>query len=115
MHLVSGMLRICRAGHFARICSLVAQLLELLCAAAAGEDRGGGGGERGVGEGGEEAAVMALKLKAKAVAQGLYARRAYVGKGGQYDPRLLVFEFSSNLVLRHSQVLCGAGCGVGCW
>jgi len=90
--LVSALLRFCRAGHLSRTRGLVVQLLALLQGAA----RGGGSGD-------VEATVMAVKLKAQAVAQSLCTRRAYVD-GVSYDPRLLVFEFNCNLILRASQV-----------
>jgi hypothetical protein len=93
------------AGHLARSKGLIAQLLALLRQAQAlgGGGGSGGGGGVGQGRGGAGALAAAVKLKARAVAEALSARRAYVS-GDTYDPSLLVFEFSANMVLRPSQV-----------
>ena len=89
--LVTGLLTFCRAGHLARTRGLVASLIQLLQAAGSttASDM--------------EASVTAVTLKAQAVAVSLSTRRAYVS-GGTYDPRLLVFEFNCNMILRLSQV-----------
>ena len=92
---VTAILRFSRAGHISRTRQLVASLILLLQPAA----RGGGGGQELELEG----LVTAVRLKAEAVAGSLATGRAYVD-GGLYDPRLLVFEFSSNFILRASQV-----------
>ena len=41
---------------------------------------------------------------ADAIASGLHVNRHYVDETGRYDPRLLVFEFVRNVVLRKGQV-----------
>ena len=87
--LATALLLFCRAGHLSRICGLVEQLLSLL--------------QRKDSD--IQTAMIAVQLKAKAVAQGLSTTRA-LGDGhvNSYDPRLLVFEFNGNLILRPSQV-----------
>ena len=88
---VTCLLTYCRAGHMSRSSSLVASLIALLKSCYATSNL--------------EASVTAVALKAEAVAESLTTRRAYVAKGSaSYDPRLLVFEFNCNMILRESQV-----------
>ena len=96
------MLRINRAGQISRCMAACTAMLELLSQAGEEKQDGNGLGLE------QEMALMARELAAQ-----LSAKRSFItierdmqGKTMRlrYDPRLLVFEFMQNIVLRKSQV-----------
>ena len=100
------MLRINRAGQISRCLAACTAMAELLAQAEDGPagDLGGGAG-LGLAE---EMGLMARELAAQLSAQRSYItiERDMEGKTMRlrYDPRLLVFEFMQNIVLRKAQV-----------
>eukprot|EP01012_Entosiphon_sulcatum_P004402 TRINITY_DN11719_c0_g1_i1.p1 TRINITY_DN11719_c0_g1~~TRINITY_DN11719_c0_g1_i1.p1 ORF type:complete len:3283 (+),score=530.28 TRINITY_DN11719_c0_g1_i1:870-9851(+) len=96
--LATIMLRVNRIGHTTRSIGLALDLIKSLEGLAKAPP--------------SEGVVRATLAKASLVAQAVACRRHYVEKKDisaqdcvlEYDPRLLVFEFAHNLVLRESQV-----------
>jgi hypothetical protein len=100
--LVGAMFSLNRSGHTARCILNVQDILEM-CERA-----------RSLMESADESMCTSLALKASSLAELLCTRRGYTSdsksnSGGDfmgidYDPRFLVFEFTSNIMLRISQI-----------
>jgi hypothetical protein len=98
--LVGAMLSLNRAGLAARALGNLSEILDLL------------GKFRSVTEADHSSVINATALKCEALSELLATRRGYTTmvSGGSdadyatYDPRFLLFEFTSNVILRHAQI-----------
>jgi hypothetical protein len=96
--LVGAILRFSRAGLVARCISTAKDLIETLTDSLSSQEK-------------ELATVLnGVSLKSAALAEMLSTRRGYAevvrrdGVHVEYDPRFLLFEFSSNIILRDAQI-----------